>query len=208
MTGAAESTVWTTGTDVLSGDPVFGPWVRAIGPIRLPDASDGPFVHLVRSICYQQLAGKAAATIHGRVLDALGGAATPDAVSRTTDRALRAAGLSRNKLAAIRDLTEKVLSRDVEIDDFDSLEDEEIVERLVRVRGIGEWTAQMFLMFHLLRPDVWPVGDLGVRAGFAKAHGLDETPQAKDLRGSGEAYRPWRSVAAYYCWRILETELE
>lgn len=208
MTGARESTVWAAGTDVLAEDPVFGPWVRGIGPIRLPDVSKDPFGYLVRAICYQQLAGRAAATIHGRLLEALGGAATPDAMSRTPDEVLQAAGLSRNKLSAVRDLTEKVVSGGVRIDDLDSLEDEQIVESLTRVRGIGEWTAQMFLMFHLRRPDVWPVGDLGVRTGFAKAHRLDEAPRARDLREPGETYRPWRSVTAYYCWRILETELE
>lgn len=199
---------WTGGRRALGRDPVFGPWVKRIGTIRLPEATEDPFYYLSRTICYQQLAGKAAATIHGRFVAALGGRVTPKRVLEMNETTLREAGLSRNKLAAIRDLAGKIRSREVEVRDLHEQPDEEVVQRLVRVKGIGVWTAQMYLMFRLHRPDVWPTGDLGVRAGYAKAHGMEEPPTAKALEPLGEAYRPWRSAAAYYCWRILETELE
>jgi DNA-3-methyladenine glycosylase II len=200
-------TSWTGGRRRLGKDPVLGPWVRKIGTIRLHDMTDEPFVYLSRTICYQQLAGKAAATIHGRFVAALKGEITPEKVLRVRETTLRKAGLSRNKLAAIRDLATKIRSGEVEVHDLADQPDDEVVQRLTRVRGIGEWTAQMYLMFRLYRPDVWPTGDLGVRAGFAKAHGLDVHPSQKAMEPMGDAYRPWRSAAAFYCWRILETEL-
>ncbi|MDX1495384.1 MAG: hypothetical protein R3253_15055, partial [Longimicrobiales bacterium] len=174
--------VWGEGSRVLARDPVFGPWVEEIGPVEIAASSENPFCYLVRSICYQQLAGAAAATIHGRVVDVLQGHVSPGKVLSTAEPDLRDAGLSRNKLAAIRDLAERVDSGDVAIDDLDELGDDAVVERLTRVRGIGEWTAQMYLMFHLRRPDVWPVGDLGVREGWAWIHDLDPPPSAKELR--------------------------
>lgn len=200
-------TAWTGGRRKLGRDPVMGPWVREIGTIKLPEMTDEPFFYLARTICYQQLAGAAAATIHGRFVTALKGEVTPAKVLRARETTLRKAGLSRNKLAAIRDLADKIHSGEVEVHDLCDQPDDEVVSRLVKVRGIGEWTAQMYLMFRLHRPDVWPTGDLGVRAGYAKAHELDPPPTAKELEPLGEAYRPWRSAAAFYCWRILETEL-
>ena len=200
-------TAWTGGRRKLGRDPVMGPWVREIGTIKLPEMTDEPFYYLARTICYQQLAGAAAATIHGRFVTALKGEVTPAKVLRARETTLRKAGLSRNKLAAIRDLADKIHSGEVEVHDLCDQPDEEVVSRLVKVRGIGEWTAQMYLMFRLHRPDVWPTGDLGVRAGYAKAHELDPPPTAKELEPLGEPYRPWRSAAAFYCWRILETEL-
>lgn len=202
-------TAWTGGRRALGRDPDFGPWVKEIGTIRLADTSEvgEPFAYLTRAICYQQLAGKAAATIHGRVIDALKGDVSPKKVLRVRETTLRKAGLSRNKLAAIRDLATKIASGEVEVHDLADQPDDEIVRRLTQVRGIGEWTAQMYLMFRLHRPDVWPTGDLGVRQGFAKVRRMETAPTAKELGPLGEAYRPWRSAAAFYCWRILETEL-
>jgi len=198
---------WSGGRRKLGRDPVLGPWVKRIGTIRLHEMTDEPFFYLVRTICYQQLAGKAAATIHGRFLEALKGDVTPARVLRISESRLREAGLSRNKLAAIRDLATKIRSGECEVHDLEGQPDDEVVRRLVLVKGIGEWTAQMYLMFRLFRPDVWPTGDLGVRAGYAKAHGHDVPPTAKELAPLGDEYRPWRSAAAFYCWRILETEL-
>jgi DNA-3-methyladenine glycosylase II len=132
---------------------------------------------------------------------------TPDKVLRVRETTLRKAGLSGNKLAAIRDLATKIRSGEVGVHDLEEQSDEEVVRRLVQVRGIGEWTAQMYLMFRLYRADVWPTGDLGVRAGYGKAHEWEEPPTAKALEPLGEPFRPWRSAAAFYCWRILETEL-
>lgn len=200
-------TSWSGGRRKLGKDPVLGPWVRKIGTIRLYEMTDEPFIYLARTICYQQLAGKAAATIHGRFVAALKGEVTPAKVLRVRETTLRKAGLSRAKLAAVRDLATKIRSGEVEVHDLADQPDDEVVQRLTRVRGIGEWTAQMYLMFRLYRPDVWPTGDLGVRAGFAKAHGMDAQPAQKAMEPLGEPYRPWRSAAAFYCWRILETEL-
>jgi DNA-3-methyladenine glycosylase II len=200
-------TLWTGGGRKLRADPEFGPWVRHIGAIKVPQAQEGPFFYLVRAIIYQQLAGAAARTIHGRFVEALQGDVTPAKTLRVRESTLRKAGLSTAKTAAVRDLATKVRAGDVVLDDLEEQSDEEIVQRLTQVRGIGPWTAQMYLMFRLHRPDVWPVLDLGVRSGFAKIHALEESPTAKDLEPLGEAYRPWRSAAAFYCWRALENEL-
>jgi DNA-3-methyladenine glycosylase II len=188
----------------LAADPLFGPWVTRIGPPRFSRVTDEPFPYLVRAIVYQQLAGAAAATIHGRFVRALSGTVTPRAVLRAREEDLRAAGLSRGKLAAIRDLAEKETS--LELQALAALQDEEVQRRLVTVRGIGPWTAQMFLMFFLRRADVWPAGDLGVRSGYARIHRLGQAPTEKEILPLGDRYRPWRSAAAWYCWRALEVE--
>ena len=190
--------------EALSKDPGLGPWVRKIGWPRLRRVTEPHFPYLVRSIIYQQLAGAAAATIHARFIAALDGTVTPRAIERASDEALRGAGLSRGKLAAIRDLTAKAPK--LGLDEMEWLTDEEVEERLTTVRGIGPWTAHMFLMFALRRPDVWPVGDLGVRSGYAWAYDLEETLSAKEMLPRGEVFRPWRSAAAWYCWRVLETD--
>ncbi len=192
--------------DALSRDPRFGPWVERIGAVRVPRRDDPPFAYLTRAICYQQLAGAAAATIHGRVVDALEGEVRPETVLEASESDLRGAGLSAAKLAAIRDLATKVSVGDVRLDDLDRLPDDEVVERLTLVRGIGVWTAQMFLIFRLRRADVWPTGDLGVRQGYARIHGLEDPPTARELEPLGERLRPWRSAAAWYCYRALEID--
>lgn len=205
--GPPEIVVWEEGTEALARHGIFGPWVEAIGPVRIARSAEGPFYYLTRAICYQQLAGAAARAIHGRVLDTLGGDVTPEHVLGTPEDELRGAGLSRSKLKAIRDLADKIRSTALVVDDLEDQSDEEVVRRLTSVWGIGEWTAHMYLMFRLGRPDVWPVGDLGVRAGYAKAHGLDPAPTAGELSPRGDSHRPWRSAVAWYSWRILETEL-
>lgn len=120
---------------------------------------------------------------------------------------MRSVGLSAAKVASIKDLAAKALDGTVRLGGWSRLTDDQIVERLITVRGIGPWTAQMFLMFHLNRPDVWPVGDLGVRAGYARIHGLDETPSPSELAALGDVYRPFRTIAAWYCWRAVDTRL-
>lgn len=199
--------VWSGGRRKLLKDEHFGPWADCVGPIRVPPASAEPFFYLARAIVFQQLAGAAARTIHGRFVEALKGDVTPERVLRVRESTLRKAGLSAAKTAAVRDLATKVRSGEVAVDDLEEQPDEEIVRRLTLVKGIGPWTAQMYLMFRLHRPDVWPVLDLGVRSGFAKIHGLDALPGPKELEPLGERYRPWRSAAAFYCWRALENEL-
>lgn len=203
MSGGGD-VVWPEATERLRADPAFGPLVEEVGPVRFEDRAPDTFSFLVRAVTYQQLAGKAAATIHGRLVQALGGEVTSARVLATEEEALRGAGLSRAKLASIVDLAGKVDSGAVRLDDLEGLDDAEVVERLVRVRGIGRWTAEMALLFHMRRPDVWPVTDLGVRAGAARLFGMDEPPAPRELELVGLGYRPWRSATAWYCWRAVD----
>ncbi len=196
--------VWKGATDRLLDDPSFGPLVERIGPVRLGPRMESSFYALVRSIVFQQLAGAAASTIHRRVLEALDGDVTPDAVLATPDDVFRGAGLSASKARAIRDLAPRVASGEVPLEGIESLDDREVAQRVTRVWGIGQWTADMFLLFQLRRPDIWPVGDLGVRQGFGRALGLEETPSAKEIELMGLGYRPWRSAVAWYCWRVMD----
>lgn len=163
-----------------------------------------PFEALARAICFQQLSGKAAGTIYGRFEAAVGGAISPETVLGTPLHELRAAGLSGAKAASIIDLSEKVLDGTVPLGALKKLDDEDLISRLVVVRGIGRWTAEMFLMFQLRRPDVWPIDDLGVRKGYGMAWGITPMPTPKELAVLGEPLRPHRSVAAWYCWRATE----
>jgi DNA-3-methyladenine glycosylase II len=195
---------WPEATDRLGEDPAFGPLVREVGPVRLRPARGSAFESLAAAIIYQQLAGKAARTIHGRFVDALGGEVRPDRVLAAPEEALRGAGLSRAKLAAVRDLAAKAESGEVPLDDLAGLDDAAVVERLTRVRGVGPWTAQMHLLFDLHRPDVWPTGDLGVRAGLGRVLGWAAPPTAAETELIGVGYRPWRSAVAWYCWRAVE----
>ena len=191
-------------TEAAARDPVLANLVSLAGPIRhRPRDPDGPFGALVRAIVFQQLAGRAARAIHGRVRVAVGGALTPEALTAASDEALRAAGLSGNKLASLRDLSAKVIAGELELQRSSRLSDEELVAELVSVRGIGRWTAEMFLMFELRRLDVWPVDDLGVRQGYGAAWGLDPPPTAKLLDPLGDRFRPYRSIVARYCWQAV-----
>jgi DNA-3-methyladenine glycosylase II len=185
--------------------PQIAALVEAAGPIHVRPPHDSHFAALVRAITYQQLAGAAAAAIHGRLVAALDGGVEPAALLALSDEALRGAGLSGNKTASLRDLAAKVLDGTVILDPrrLAREPDDEVVRRLTEVRGIGEWTAQMFLMFQLRRLDVWPTGDLGVRRGYGLAWEIP-TPTPKELERRGEELRPFRSVAAWYCWRAAE----
>jgi DNA-3-methyladenine glycosylase II len=178
--------------------------VARVGPVRLRRERGDAFQSLAAAIVYQQLAGKAAQTIHGRFVEALGGDVRPEMVLAAPEERLRGAGLSANKLAAIRDLAEKVAGGIVPLEDLSAMEDHAVVERLTTVRGVGRWTAEMFLMFDLCRPDVWPTGDLGVRAGLGRVLGWDAPPTPRETELVGVGYRPWRSAVAWYCWRALE----
>ena len=150
-----------------------------------------------------QLAGPAAQAILGRVVDAMGGHPTAEALSVASDEALRAAGLSANKLAALRDLSVTVLDGTVDLTRFARQFDDAIVEQLIAVRGIGRGTAEMFLIFELRRLDVWPVDDLGVPQGYGLAWGIDPPPTPKPLLALGEPFRPYRSILARYCWEAI-----
>jgi DNA-3-methyladenine glycosylase II len=186
-------------------DPVMASLVAAAGPMRLRKPLDTHFAALVRSIVYQQLAGRAAAAIHGRLITELDERVEPEAVLALTDEQMRTAGISANKTASLRDLAAKVLDDTVVLDPrrLAREPDDEVVTRLTAVRGIGEWTAHMFLLFQLRRMDVWPTGDLGVRKGYGLAWGVP-TPTPKQLSTLGEPLHPYRSVAAWYCWRAVE----
>jgi len=186
--------------------PAFAAIVEAAGPCELRSGRPRRthFAELARAICYQQLAGPAARTIHGRFEALFDGDPTPEKVVVTPVDALRSAGLSAAKAASIRDLAEHVVAGTVMLDRVGRRSDDLIVEQLTKVRGIGRWTAEMFLMFQLGRLDVWPVDDLGVRKGYARLHDLTEAPPARVLQPLGEPYRPYRSVAAWYCWRAVD----
>ena len=186
-------------------DPDMAVCIARVGPCLIRLGLGDYFAALVRAIAYQQLAGKAAMAIHGRFVQSIGGSVTPEAVMATPEAALRAAGMSAAKTASIRDLAAKVLDGTVPLDGIEGYSDEEIIERLVLVRGIGRWTAEMFLLFELRRLDVWPVDDFAVRKGYARIHQLAEPPSPRELATLGDTYRPWRSVAAWYCWRGSET---
>jgi DNA-3-methyladenine glycosylase II len=186
-------------------DPVMATLIDKAGPIRIRPPQDDHFAALVRAITFQQLAGPAATTIHGRLVAALDGIVEPAAMLALPDEAMRAAGLSANKTASLRDLATKVLDGTVVLNPkaLAREPDDEVIIRLTAVRGIGEWTAHMFLMFQLRRLDVWPTGDLGVRKGFGLAWGIP-MPTAKELALLGEPFVPYRSVVAWYCWRAVE----
>jgi 3-methyladenine DNA glycosylase/8-oxoguanine DNA glycosylase len=163
------------------------------------------FAELARSICYQQLAGRAAAAIHGRFAALFDGPPTPTAVLALSMEELRSVGLSGSKATSILDLAEKVDAGLVELDRMNRLSDDVVVRELTLVRGIGEWTAHMFLMFQLGRLDVWPTGDYGVRNGYAKMYGLAEMLAPKLLEVEGDRFRPYRSIVACWCWRAVDT---
>lgn len=185
-------------------DPVLARLVTDAGLPSFPAPKESYFAILVRAITYQQLAGNAARAIHGRLVAALGDV-VPERLLALSDEDLRAAGLSANKTASLRDLSAKVLDGTVilEARRLARQSDAEIAARLTSVRGIGRWTAEIFLMFQLRRLDIWPSGDLGVRRGYGLAWNVP-MPTAKELDLLGEAYHPYRSVVAWYCWRAVD----
>jgi DNA-3-methyladenine glycosylase II len=197
---------WPAAAAILAErDPVLHHLVAEVGPPKVRPPAETHFEALVRAIVYQQLAGPAAAAIHGRLIAALGDEVTPKRLLSLPAGKLRSVGLSANKAASLTDLAAKVLDGTVVLDPprLRNESDAEVVARLTAVRGIGKWTAEMFLMFQLRRLDVWPTGDLGVRKGFGLAWEIP-TPTAKQLEPLGDPYRPYRSVVAWYCWRAAE----
>jgi DNA-3-methyladenine glycosylase II len=186
-------------------DAVIARLLTDAGPPSIPASRETHLETLVRAITYQQLAGPAARSIHGRLLAALDGEVTAERLLALPDAALRGAGLSGAKSASLRDLAAKVLEGTVILEPrrMARLSDQEIVAQLSSVRGIGRWTAEMFLIFQLRRLDVWPTGDLGVRRGYGLAWGIP-TPTPKQLETLGEPYHPYRSIVAWYCWQASE----
>lgn len=193
---------------LMRRDPVLAPLIRmhkSRSPLDAPIVD--PFSALVRAITAQQISTKAAATIHGRLVALMpGGVATPEALISISDDQLRAAGLSRQKSAYLRDLGSKVASGELPIHTLDQLTDEEVIDAIVKVKGLGRWSAEMFLMFRLRRPDVLPVDDLGIVNAIQRLYGLRKRPKADRIRKIGEAWRPYRTVACWYLWRSLEAK--
>ncbi|HCH66452.1 MAG: hypothetical protein CL927_07545 [Deltaproteobacteria bacterium] len=186
---------------------VLAALIQQHGPYRPRRAAQPDvFGALARAIIYQQLAGKAAAAIHGRFVDLCGGQVDARTVTALDPEVIRSAGLSRAKRDAIVDLARHAQEGLLDLESLDRLDDDALTRTLCQVRGIGPWTAQMFLIFELGRLDVWPTGDLAVRKGFGLAFGHAEPPKARALKPLGEPFRPYRSIVAWYCWRVLDTD--
>jgi DNA-3-methyladenine glycosylase II len=195
-----------------AADPVLAGVIDAVG--KLPSSRSGRperddhYGALVRSIVGQQLSVLAARAIYGRLTERFGGRPpTPQEILADEPEELRAAaGLSRAKVGFLRSLAEHVLSGELELERLDGLPDEEVIAELVAVKGLGEWTAHMFLMFHLERPDVLAVGDLGIRRAIERAYGLEQLPAPAEVERIGEPWRPHRTLACRYLWRSLQNE--
>jgi DNA-3-methyladenine glycosylase II len=185
-------------------DPVMASIIAKAGPYRV-GYRDPVFQTLVRSIVYQQLNGKAALTIFNRLAEAVKvSPMTPDAVLKLRPQKMRAVGLSKQKTLYIRELARLTRDGAIQFERLPEMEDGAIIETLTQVKGVGVWTVQMFLMFALQRPNVLPVGDLGVRAAMKKAYGLAELPKPEEMERIAAAWHPYRSVASWYLWRSLE----
>ena len=190
------------------GDPVMAALVESIGPLdrgaRLRGRPDDAYGALVRTIVGQQLSMKAARTIYARLIALFGdNPPTPAELIAAEEAALRAAGLSRPKIGYLRDLAARVQNSELELDALHELSDEEVSARITAVKGLGQWSADMFLMFHLRRPDVLPVGDLGIRRAVEKVYRLPGLPDQDALRILAEPWRPWRTLACLYLWETL-----
>ena len=186
------------------GDPLLAAVIGTVGPYRM-DYREPCFETLVRSIIYQQLSGKAAATILGRLVAAVGDRGlTPEAILRLKPEKMRALGLSTAKTAYVRDLAEQTKKGKVRFDHLCDLCDDDVIAELTQVKGVGVWTAQMFLMFALRRPDILPLGDLGVRAAMKRIYGLEDLPKPAQMIELATPWRPFASVASWYLWRSLD----
>ena len=188
-------------------DPVIRDLIRRHGPCGLADAQhEDAFTALTHSIISQQLSTKAAATIARRFDALFGGIPTPAAVALVDDAQLRAVGLSSQKIRYMRDLCSRVTDGSLTLEKVNELPDEDVIQSLTQIKGIGRWTAEMFLMFRLHRPDVLPVDDLGILKAVQRAYGLRKLPRAERLTKIGEPWRPYRSVACWYLWASLENK--
>lgn len=194
-------------THLRQSDPVLGAIIDRVGRCRLT-YRDPDFAYLVRAIIYQQLSGRVASVIHDRVVAGLNGRVTAAAILAHDPADLRSYGLSAQKISYLIDLAEKTRARVLRFPDLPKLTDAEVIERLTQVKGIGEWTAHMFLMFALRRPDILPTGDLGIRMAMQKAYQLTELPKPKEMLAIAAPWRPHASVATWYLWRSLEGDAE
>lgn len=191
-------------------DPVMAEVIKKMGPFKGWPASVGThFDAVARSIVFQQLSGKAAGTIHGRFHGLYGGRPpSPSELAETSDEKLRSVGLSRQKSAYLKDLGARVASGEVPIETLHELTDDEIVAALTQVKGIGRWTAQMFMMFRLGRPDVLPDLDLGIQKGIQRAYHLRKLPSPDRVKKIGAKWAPYRTVASWYLWRYVDTPVK
>jgi DNA-3-methyladenine glycosylase II len=185
-------------------DPVMRAIIERVGPYKI-EHREPNFETLVRSIVYQQLSGKVAFVILGRLIAMMpDGNITPEAILKLTPARMRKAGLSKQKTLYIRDLARKTLKGQLKFETLEAMPDQDVIEHLTQVKGVGVWTAHMFLMFALRRPDILATGDLGVRVAIRKAYELEELPHAKQIEELAVAWRPYSSVAVWYLWRSLE----
>jgi DNA-3-methyladenine glycosylase II len=189
----------------LRRDPVLARVMADVGPCRFAVRTEGShFDHILRAIVYQQLSGRAASTIHGRLVALFDGAPSAARLLTAPDEQLRAAGLSRQKIGYLRDLANRVTSGELPVDQLHELDDERVIAALTAVKGIGRWTAHMFLMFRLGRPDVLPELDLGIRKAIQLAYRLRKMPNADRVHEIGAAWAPHRTVASWYLWRSID----
>jgi DNA-3-methyladenine glycosylase II len=187
-------------------DPVLKDIIDRVGPYRIAHR-EPDFETLVKSIVYQQIGGRVAAVIFSRLVAAAGnGKLTPATVLKLRPARMRAVGLSQQKTGYIRDLARQARAGAVDFAQLDAVDDAEVIRRLTRVKGIGVWTVHMFLIFALRRPDVLPVGDLGIRAAMRKAYGMAELPTPAEMERLAAPWRPWRTVASWYLWRSMEPD--
>lgn len=193
---------------LAKADKTLSQLIKKVGPLTLePEPKQSPYEALFRSVVYQQLSGKAAATILGRVLDLYPKKSfpKPEELLKTPDAKLRGAGLSNSKMLALQDIARKTADGLVPTKRaIAKMDDEEIIARLTQIRGVGRWTVEMLLIFNLGRPDVLPATDYGVRKGFALTYGHGDLPHPKELHAYGERWQPFRTAAAWYLWRSLE----
>ena len=192
---------------LMRRDKRLGALIKRVGRCKLPDSrGHDPFAGLVRVILSQQLSGKAADTIFGRVVALTGGldAMTPTALRAVEVTALRGAGVSGPKARYLHDLADRALDGRLDLHALDGCPDDEVITTITSVKGLGRWSADMFLMFRLNRPDIFPVGDLGIVKGMQKLYGMRRPPSPRTMMRRAEFWRPYRSVAAWYLWRIHE----
>jgi len=196
--------MWEKAQRFLVKDKYIGPLIRKYGPCKIkPSKKKDYFLDLVDAIVSQQLSGKAAATIFGRVKEGLGGEVAPEKILSTPDSKFRGWGLSRQKTSYLKDLAQKAKKEEIKIKNLDKLPDEEVIKELVAVKGIGQWTAEMFLMFSLARPDTFPLNDLGIQKGIAKL--LKKSISSQKMAKFAERWKPYRTVASWYVWKILDS---
>ena len=186
-----------------NADPVLAAIIERVGAFGM-NYDEPSFASLAEAIVYQQLHGKAAATIFKRVTDLAGLPLTPQGILKLSEAQLRGAGLSKQKLSYLRDLAEKTRLGEVQFERFSELSDEDVIAQLTQIKGIGRWTAQMFLMFSLRRPNVLPTGDLGIQMAIRKLYRKRKLPKPAQMEKIARAWEPYRSVACWYLWRSMD----